>query len=125
MARNPKPIHLKSTAKNESGVNGFIPISLVMVERNKIENIPENAYPVAWAEGGNYVLVDERRNGEVYFWDHEQPETILKIADSFGGFLSMLKPFDIRTVELKPGQVKSVRINPEFLKRLKTNGGDK
>src|SRR2546426_3977723 len=44
---------------NESGVNRFIPLGGILKERNRIENLPMKAFPVAWAEGGNYVFVDE------------------------------------------------------------------
>lgn len=105
--------------KNESGVNRFIPVSEIFKERARVKNLPMSAFPVAWAEGGNYVFVDEDRDGAVFFWDHEEPEKAVKLAANFGAFLELLKPFDIKTVKLKPGQVKKVWIDPEFLKRLK------
>ncbi len=37
----------------ESGVNGFIPVQQIIAERSNIENIADQAYPFAWAEGGN------------------------------------------------------------------------
>ena len=109
----------KIADKNESGVNRFIPVSEILKERARIENISKKAYPVAWAEGGNYVIVDEDKNGTVFFWDHEVPEDLVKLASSFGAFLDILEPFDIKKIELKPGQVKKVWVDPEFLKRLK------
>lgn len=56
-----------------SGVNGFIPVGEILKARARIENIPAKAYPVAWAEGGNFVCVDEEKNGWAYYWDHELP----------------------------------------------------
>ena len=109
----------KIGGKNESGVNRFIPAGEIQKERDRIENIPKKGYPVAWAEGGNYVFIDEGRNGAVFFWDHELPEKIIELAANFGAFLDILEPFDIKTIQLKPGQVKKVWIDPEFLKRLK------
>lgn len=103
---------------NECGVNRFIPSDEVLKERSYIENIPPKAFPVAWAEGGNYVFVDEGKNGAVYFWDHETAE-VTELASTFGDFLNLLQPFDITTVKLKPGQVKRVWVDPDFLKRLK------
>ena len=64
----------KISENNESGVNIFIPLNEIQKERTRIENISEMAYPVAWAEGGNYIIIDEARNGAVFFWDHEAPE---------------------------------------------------
>ncbi|MGA3170141.1 MAG: SMI1/KNR4 family protein [Chthoniobacteraceae bacterium] len=104
---------------NECGVNEFIPLDQIPKERRYIENIPTKAYPVAWAEGGNYVFIDESKGGAVFFWDHEVPEEIVALAPNFAAFLEMLEPFDVKSVKLKPGQVKSVWVDPEFLKRLK------
>jgi hypothetical protein len=109
----------KITEKNEAGVNRFIPASEIWDERTHIENIPKKAYPVAWAEGGNYVFVDEDKDGAVFFWDHEEPEKIVKLTANFGAFLDLLDPFDVKTIKLKPGQVKRAWIDPEFLKGLK------
>jgi hypothetical protein len=105
--------------KNESGVNKFIGANEILKERRHIENLPTRAYPVAWAEGGNYVFVDEGRNGVVFFWDHETPENIIELAPDFGAFLNLLEPFDAKSIQLKPGQVKNVWVDPEFLKRIK------
>lgn len=110
---------------NDSGVNQFIPVSKISAERQYIDNIPSRAYPIAWAEGGNYVLLDEGKDGQVYFWDHELPDdNIIKLADNFDEFLSMLEPFDIDSVELKPGQVIEVWADPDFLKSIKEKQKD-
>jgi hypothetical protein len=108
----------KINDKNECGVNRFIPSERVLRERSYIENIPPKAFPVAWAEGGNYVFIDEDKNGAVYFWDHETAEAI-PLAFTFGDFLNLIKPFDLTSVKLKPGQVKKVWVDPELVKRLK------
>lgn len=104
--------------KNECGVNRFIPISQILSESKYIENLPDGVYPVAWAEGGNYVLLNQVADGQVLFWDHEIPEDMVKIAESFDLFIASLQPFDPQSIELKPGQAKSAWIDPEFLKRL-------
>ena len=104
---------------NECGVNRFIPLDQIPKERTHIENIPKNAYPVVWAEGGNHVSIDEDRGGAVFFWDHEEPEKFTELASNFGSFLDILEPFDVKKVTLKPGQVKKARVDPEFLQRLK------
>src|SRR5580698_10345937 len=93
----------KIDEKNESGINKFIPVHDIADERQRIENLPPKAFPVAWAECGNYVFVDTERNGGVYFWDHEEPERITKLGDAFNAFLSNLQPFDVKAVQLKPG----------------------
>ena len=78
---------------NDSGVNRFIPVSQIQKERTYIENIPPGGYPVAWAEGGNYVCLDEDRNGAVFYWDHEIPDKPTVLAANFGFFLELLKAF--------------------------------
>lgn len=102
--------------ENDSGVNRFIPVKKILEERNQIENLAPNTIPIAWAEGGNFVLlvVD---TCEVQFWDHENGD-ITTLTNSFEDFMSMLQPFNVNDIQLKPGQVKSVWINPDFLKRL-------
>ena len=105
-------------AEIESGVNEFIPMKQIVDERSNIENIGNEAYPFAWAEGGNYLLIDEARQGAVFFWDHEVPEESHKVADNFNAFLELLRPFDPSSVQLAPGQVRSAWINPEFLKKF-------
>lgn len=103
---------------NDSSVSAFIPIKDIIHEMQYIENIPCKAFPVAWAEGGNFILMNQAAQGEILFWDHELPEEMLKIADSFDHFLDSLKPFDINSVKLKPGQVQKAWIDPNFLKSL-------
>jgi hypothetical protein len=104
---------------NSAGIDRFIPLSDILKERSCIENLPATAYPVAWVSGGNYVYIDEAKNGAVYFWDHEEPWNICNLAPSFSEFLELLRPFDEASVQLKPGQVKRAWVDPEFLKRLK------
>lgn len=104
---------------NQSGVNRFIPVSDILAERQRLEPIPRGAYPVAWAEGGNYVFINEEEGGKVYFWDHEVADGTHFLADTFDAFLANLTPFDVRSVSLAPGQVKRAWINKDFLKRIK------
>ncbi len=104
---------------NDCGVNAFIPVDEILRERALIGDLPERAYPVAWAECGNYVFVDEARGGAVYFLDHELRDKSIKLAESFDKFLDLLQPFDIKTVPLNPSQVMKAWIDAEFLERLK------
>jgi len=103
---------------NESGVNSFIPIREIISEMRRVENLPDRAYPIAWAEGGNYVFVNQADDGAVYFWDHEQPCSLVKLANGFRSFLELLVPFDVSSIKLKPGQVKKVWIDSAFLKEF-------
>lgn len=124
VARNdgakPETNIFKVSATNESGVNEFIPVRKIAVEMPRIENLPEKSFPVAWAEGGNYVFVNLAAGGSVFFWDHEQPGNIVRLANSFNLFLELLEPFNISSIELKPGQVKKAWIDPDFLKGLQS-----
>jgi hypothetical protein len=110
----------KVRGKTDPGIsiNRFIPTDQILGERDQIESIPKKAYPVAWVEGGNYIFIDEEKNGGVFFWDHETGKTV-KLASDFGLFLQLLEPFDIQKIQLQPGQVKKVWIDPEFLRQLK------
>jgi hypothetical protein len=83
----PKTNVFRISDNDESGVNGFTPVSEIQKARACIENIPRRAYPIAWAEGGNYVFIDEGRNGAVFFWDHEVPNEPTELATDFGSFL--------------------------------------
>ncbi len=102
----------------ESGVSEFIPARAILDERSQIENISESAYPIAWAEGGNYLIIDEATGGQVLFWDHEQPEEAHLVANDFVEFLDKMMPFDAASVVLSPGQVQSVWVDPALLEEL-------
>ena len=115
----PQPNIFRVSDNNDCGVNEFIPVHEIEKVCRNVEKIGPRAYPVAWAECGNYVCVDEDRNGAVFFWDHEVPDEPTELAASFGSFLDLLEPFDIGTIPLKPGQVKKVWIDPEFAKTLR------
>jgi hypothetical protein len=103
---------------NESGVNDFIPVKKIANEIRAIGSLPSGAYPIAWAEGGNYIIVNETENGAVFFWEHEKVDGVVRLASNFNSFLRMLEPFDINSIELKPGQVKKAWIDPDFLKDI-------
>lgn len=102
---------------NETGVNRFIPVRKILDERVYIENISFTAFPIAWAEGGNCIIIDAASEA-VYFWDHEQPTPLVKIASDFTAFMDALQPFDPSTIRLSPGQLKSAWIDPDFLSSL-------
>src|SRR4029077_20621276 len=63
----PEPNSFKISENNESGVNRFIPANEILRERAHIENVPKQGYPVAWLECGDFVFIDEDRNGSVFF----------------------------------------------------------
>ncbi len=104
--------------KNGSDVTGFIQVKEIIKAMSIIEDLPPKAFPITRDSCGNYVYIDQGKNGAVFFWDHEVPEST-RIADRFSSFLEMIEPFDVASVKLKPGQVKSVWIDPEFLKKIR------
>ena len=101
---------------NGCGVNEFIPVSQIPEEIKIIEDLPRHVYPVAWAECGNYVIIDEGREGAVFFYDHEILDGLTMLASNFEEFLMKLDPFDPKSVELRPEDIISVWISPEFQK---------
>ncbi|MGE5183278.1 MAG: SMI1/KNR4 family protein [Acidobacteriota bacterium] len=103
-------------AANHAGVNQFIPVAQVISERANVDDMSARAYPIAWAEGGNYVVIDEDRAGAVFFWDHETA-ALTRLADDLDAFLALLRPFDIASVPLGAEQIKSAWIDPSFAKR--------
>jgi hypothetical protein len=96
------------------GVSSFIPVSAIPNEVKNIEGIASGQYPIAWADGGNYVLLDSA-TGQTYFWDHELGANVY-LSESFSEFLNKLTAFDLSTVVLDPAQVISAWIDPDFLK---------
>lgn len=114
----PEPNIINVGEKNSSGINQFIPVREIPSEMRAIENLPLQSFPIGWAEGGNYFIIDPKVDGKVFFWDHECPEEIVVIADGIQAFLEMLEPFDLNTIVLEPGQVKKAWIDPEFLKDI-------
>jgi|CXWL01.1.fsa_nt_gi hypothetical protein len=98
----------------DASVSQFIPTKEIDAERRNIENLPNGSFPFAWAEGGNYLILD--RDGQVFFWDHEEPDRRHLVANGFDRFLNLLEPPPV--VTLQPGQVKEAWIDPDFLKRI-------
>lgn len=115
----PEPNIFKVGTTNEAGVNGFIPSRDIAREAQNIENLGAQSFPIAWAEGGNYILIDRASGDAVFFWDHELPDSPTKLADSFRHFLDQLEPFDGTAIKLKPDQVIITWIDPDFLESLK------
>jgi hypothetical protein len=107
-------------AENESGVNQFIPIISIVPEKSLlVSELPNRCFPIAWAEGGNYVCLQIQNGTRVLFWDHEVPNRPTVLADSFTAFLELLRPFDVISIELKPKQVVGVWVSPK-LKKFQT-----
>lgn len=102
----------------EIGVHQFVLIENIPNERKLIEELPPKSFPIAWDEGGNYILINGSKNDAIQFWDHETGD-IHNLASDFESFVSRLTPFDVESVKLIPGQVKRVWVNPDILKKIK------
>ena len=109
---------------NSSGVNEFLCVRDVLSEKKKLsDRMPASAWPIAYAEGGNYVCLVTGDKRGVYFWDHEleveegRPPSwanMSRLSDTFTAFWQGLRKFDASSIELKPGQVKSIWVDPDF-----------
>lgn len=108
----------KIDAKIDFAVQRFIPLAEITRQRQYIENIPDMAYPVALAEGGNYIFIDESKAGAVFYWDHDEPMNTRQVAANFGEFLDLLEPVDLKKDDFSDYKVKRVWVDPEFLKKL-------
>jgi hypothetical protein len=97
---------------NSAGVDEFIPVHEAVRIRDLVEGFPQNALPFARASGGNFVYLNPA-DDSVYFWDHEQADGDIRLADSFHRFLDTLQP-RTPTPKLKPGQVKRIWSDPNF-----------
>ena len=101
--------------KNDSGINNILPISDILEERKYLDHIENSVFPIAIAEGGNYLIVDFAKDSAVYFWDHEEPHIPVLLAEDIYDFLlEKLNPFDPESIELKEGQVTSIWVDPNF-----------
>jgi hypothetical protein len=97
---------------NSAGVDQFISAHEAVRIRNLVEGFPQNALPIARASGGNFVYLNPA-DESVYFWDHEQADGDIRLADSLDRFLDSLQP-KVLTPKLKPGQVKRIWSDPTF-----------
>ncbi len=102
-----------------SGVQAFFGAEQSVAAHRRLgDRMPGHLFPVAEAEGGNYVCLGlTPGTGGVFFWDHETEEAT-RIAASFSAFQDGLRPFDPDSVELAEGQVVSAWIDPAFLASL-------
>lgn len=106
------------SCSNEGGVQAFIPIDEILNERRYVRGIGKTDIPIAWVEGGNYVVMD-LSDGRILFWDHEVPEPLIVLTSDFNYFLDLLSPFDPISVKLQPDQkILDVWVDPEFLKSI-------
>lgn len=69
----------------------FIPAADMLRERQAIELFPQHGLPLGYDDVGDYFYISTL-DGKVYLWDHERPDFIFPVADSFGAFLDRLEP---------------------------------
>jgi len=99
---------------NSSGVRRFIAVGEILSARKTLaDEVSSLAFPIAYDECGNYVVLDMEADGAILFWDHETGDTTT-VAGSFDEFLSILRPFNIDDVELDPDDVEDAWISPKL-----------
>jgi hypothetical protein len=106
-----------SEREGEICITQFIPVQGVVAELENFE-FGRNVLPMAWAEGGNYVVYNVE-DGLIYFLDHEVLDVYFLLANGVQEFIDKLVP--VKTL-VKPEnyKVKDVWIDPEFLKRIQS-----
>lgn len=98
---------------DEGGVRAFIPLSDAPERRHEIDGFPKTGVPVAEDDCGNYIWL-RPETGEILFWDHEDEEAGVVIANDFESFIAVLRPYNKGSVVLKPGQVTRIWVDPDF-----------
>ncbi|NQT13416.1 MAG: SMI1/KNR4 family protein [Planctomycetes bacterium] len=106
------------------GVNKFLSINEILrCKKQYLDRFPEELWPIADAEGGNYVCLAFGEKAGVCFWDHEleadvgEPptrENVTLLTESFADFLQQLRPFAISP---EPGQAAPADDEPSTPKR--------
>jgi hypothetical protein len=104
----PEPNIFSVGSDNDADVSQFIPVEDIPKVMSSCDDLPTGAFPIAYAAGGNFVLIDATHGGSILFWDHELPHAPTTLAKSFDQFLHDMKPFDINSVELSAHRVRSV-----------------
>lgn len=102
-----------------SGTGGMVSLSRFIsaekvVGEIKLFGVESGFIPIAWSEGGNYIVV-RIAGGEVYFIDHEDRENYILLANSIPDFLSRL----VSSEPLTSSSAGSIlQIDPDFLRRI-------
>ena len=109
---------------NGSGIDTFFSVrEMLDLKERYASRFLTQAWPIAHAEGGNYLCLVCKDKPGIYFWDHEleqeedsEPtwDNMFLLARTFGEFWQALKKFDVHAVQLKPGQVISTWSDPDF-----------
>ncbi|MBN1126824.1 MAG: SMI1/KNR4 family protein [Sedimentisphaerales bacterium] len=115
---------LQNAPPNGCGVNEFLSIADIITLKAKLQDrFVLEAWPIAYAECGNYVCLVFGEKEGIYFWDHEleveegkEPswENMFLLAITFTDFFEGLCRLDVNSIDIKPGQVKEVWVDPDF-----------
>lgn len=108
------PLNELAGSEGNVALNQFIPASEVLYEVRIFEFSNRGELPIAWAEGGNYVVVDVL-DGKVYFVDHEVHDGGLLIAPTIEQLLQNLMS---SAPASGPSSGKILQIDPDFLRRI-------
>lgn len=113
----PDPAIFEVGHDNHSNVNRFIPIAQIQNIMNNHWYSFQKRIPIAWAEGGNYVLLD-LDTGKIYFWDHELPDDEFELAADIYTFVNGLAPLDQTQIDASEGHGGQAWIDPDFVREL-------
>jgi hypothetical protein len=99
-------------------ITQFVPLTAV-VDEIKLYGFRPGFIPIAWAEGGNYIVLSTTDKA-IYFVDHEVENSYRVVAAHLGEFIDRLVPVDPLNSLPDGVKIKSVWIDPEFLKRIQS-----
>ncbi len=105
---------VKGFARGMAGLNQSIPASEAVREVQSF-GFKKGFLPLAWAEGGNYLVVD-LNSGEVYFVDHESRDDYQLLASSVPELLASLVA--VAPLMALPSGGRILQIDPDFLRRI-------
>ena len=120
----PEPNQFYHSASDSVGINQFLSLKEILEEKKCLKDrVPNEAWPIAYAEGGNLVCLVLGKKQGIYFWDHELEseegvapnwDNMLLLCSTFTELLTGLKRIDPDEIELQPDQVMSVWVDPDF-----------
>ena len=101
-------------AFGEYSVDEFIPLNQILERKSRIEGFDSDYIPFAAASGGDVFVFNTSDAMRVYLWSHENLFQRLKVCDTFGSFLEVIKFEEIAIPDCSSGSSSKVWVDPEF-----------